>query len=194
MECVFGCCVWGFFLDSFAGTWPTSLCISPCGFMHTRTSVCTYVYSCCVISRMCYWQCVNPLSLGRAAAWRADGRDVILLSPSGHCGMGGVGCVPQPHIWTLLSPDAHTRFLSGQQFTGMLNILFTCPSVCPSTCPVINSIIPDFIHVGNLMLCPWLRNLHLLCVPAAVESKHERNGEVVCTGPCRRCRRTGSAR
>lgn len=67
------------------GVWPDCLCVNQC-VMHTRTSVCMYVYSCCVISWICYRQCIEPLSPGWAAAWRADGRDVILLSPSGHGG------------------------------------------------------------------------------------------------------------
>lgn len=40
---------------------------------------------------------VLPQGLGHGTAWRADGWDVILLSPSGYCGLGEAA-VPQPHI------------------------------------------------------------------------------------------------
>lgn len=83
-------------------------------FMHTRASVYMYVYSCCVISRMCYRQCVDPLSPGRAAAWRADGWDVILLSPSGHGGMRGGLCSPASYL-NLIKPTpqrTHTSPIS----------------------------------------------------------------------------------
>lgn len=85
IEYVFGWSVCAFvrsrLIFRLTGVWPDCLCVNQC-VMHTRTSVCMYVYSCCVISWMCYRQCIEPL----AAAWRADGRDVILLSPSGHGG------------------------------------------------------------------------------------------------------------
>lgn len=55
--------------------------------VYVRTNVYIYVYSCCVIIRMCYWQHIDPLSSGHATAWRVDGWDVILLSPLGHAAM-----------------------------------------------------------------------------------------------------------